>query len=148
MSHRSAKRAHQRTRLLSAGMLSVILMASPLSVTSASAADVSLSVLLDGISLNVSQRDALDRQYRVYREQRQSAERHHDDKALAKARQDYLSKVDRILGSEQSGRFHRQFDSHYPSKSQASSKSHAADKPHTSSKSNSPDKSGSHHRDR
>ena len=52
MSHSPASRALSRTRLIGAGVLSVMLMASPLSVTSASAADVSLNVLLDGISLN------------------------------------------------------------------------------------------------
>ncbi|MFK4016356.1 hypothetical protein [Cobetia marina] len=116
MSHRPAKRARPRTRLISAGMLSVMLMVSPLTVSSASAADVSLSVLLDGISLNVSQRDTLDTQYRHYRQQRQAAESHHDAKALAKARQDYLAKVDRILNADQTSRFHQHFDRHYPDK--------------------------------
>ena len=128
MSYSPASRVLSRTRLIGAGVLSVMLMASPLSVTSASAADVSLNVLLDGISLNVSQRATLDKQYRHYRQQRQAAESHHDAKALAKARKAYLADVDRVLNRHQTQRFHQQFDRHYPANAQANAK--AAKKRH------------------
>ncbi|MCO7234011.1 MULTISPECIES: hypothetical protein [unclassified Cobetia] len=124
MSHSPARRALSRTRLIGAGVLSVMLMASPLSVTSASAADVSLNVLLDGISLNVSQRATLDKQYRHYRQHRKAAESRHDAKALAKARAAYLADVDRILNRHQTQRFHQQFNRHYPANAKVAKKSH------------------------
>lgn len=112
MFHRS--HAVSRTRLIGAGVLSALLLASPLTVSHANAADISLNVLLDGITLNISQRKTLDREYVHYRQQRSAAEARHDARALANARRAYLAQVDRVMDRQQSQRFQRRFDDHYP----------------------------------